>query len=132
MSEVAKEILRLDAEWARAAEAGDLERALSYWTEDAMVFPPGSPVLIGKAAIREYVAQSLRVPGFRITWKTDAVTVAESGDLAYGIGTNRVSFLGPDGKPVTIDGKAVTVWRKNAAGVWKCIVDIWNDGPPPK
>jgi ketosteroid isomerase-like protein len=122
-------ILRLDAEWARTAESGDLERIVSYWSDDAMVFPPGSPALVGKAAIGEYVAQSLRTPGFRITWKTKDVTVAESGDLAYGIGTNQVSFTGPDGRPVTIDGKAVTVWRKDAAGSWKCVVDIWNDAP---
>jgi uncharacterized protein (TIGR02246 family) len=127
-----EEILRLDSEWARAAEAGDLERVLSYWSDDAAVFPPGSPALLGKAAIREYVAQSLRTPGFRITWKTNDVRVAKSGDLAYGVGTNRVSFDGPDGTPVVLEGKAVTVWRKDAAGAWKCVVDIWNDAPAPK
>ena len=40
------EILRLDAEWARAAEAGDLEKTLAYWSDDASVFPPGSPALV--------------------------------------------------------------------------------------
>ena len=89
------EILRLDAEWAKAAEAGDLEKTLAYWSDDASVFPPGSPALVGKDAIRAYVAGSLRTRGFRISWKTNEVTVAESGDLAYGVGTNRVSFTGP-------------------------------------
>jgi len=126
------EILRLDAEWAKAAEARDLERILSYWSDDASVFPPGSPALVGKDAIRAYIGQSLQMPGFRISWKTNEVTVAESGDLAYGVGTNRVSFTGPDGKPVTVEGKAVTVWRKDSAGGWKCVVDIWNDVPSPK
>jgi uncharacterized protein (TIGR02246 family) len=126
------EILKLDSEWARAAESGDLERILAYWSDDATVFPPGSPALVGKAAIREYVAGSLRTPGFRISWKTNDVTVAASGDLAYGIGTNRVSFNGPDGKPVTVEGKAVTVWRQDAGGAWKCVVDIWNDLSAPK
>jgi ketosteroid isomerase-like protein len=23
----------------------------------------------------------------------------------------------------------VTVWRKNADGAWKCVVDIWNNAP---
>jgi ketosteroid isomerase-like protein len=31
------EILRLDGQWARAAEAGDLERVLAYGSEDACV-----------------------------------------------------------------------------------------------
>jgi uncharacterized protein (TIGR02246 family) len=119
------EILRLDEEWARAAAEGDLERILSFWADDASVFPPGSPALVGKAAIREYVAGSLRAPGFSISWKTSDLVVAASGELAYGIGANRVSFTAPDGKTVAIDGRAVTVWRKDAGG-WKCVIDIWN------
>src|SRR5262245_43698388 len=125
------EILRLDAEWSRVAGSGDLERTLSYWSDDATLLPPGSPPLVGKDAIRAYVAESLRMPGFHISWKTTDVTVAASGDLAYGTGTNRVSFTGPDGKPVTIEGNAVTVWRKDPAG-WKCIGDIWNGVPAPE
>jgi uncharacterized protein (TIGR02246 family) len=126
------EILRLDAEWAKTAGSGDLERILSYWSDDATVLPPGSPALVGKPAIRAYIAQSLRTPGFAISWKTNDVTVAASGDLACGVGTNQVSFDGPDGKRVTVDGNAVTVWRKGADGAWKCVVDIWNDAPAPK
>ena len=119
------EILRLDQEWAKAAAEGDLERILSFWADDATVFPPGSPALAGKPAIREYIAASLRTPGFSISWRTNEVVVAASGDLAYGVGVNRVSFSGPDGKPMFIDGKAVTVWRNDPDG-WKCVIDIWN------
>ena len=131
MTDPKAEILRLDAEWSAVAGSGDLERTLAYWSDDAMLLPPGSPALVGKDAIRAYVAESLRIPGFRISWKTNDVTAAASGDLAYGVGTNRVSFTGPDGKRVTVEGNAVTVWRKDAAG-WKCIVDIWNEAPAPK
>ena len=119
------ESLRLDEEWVKAAADGDLERILSFWADDATVFPPGSPALAGKAAIREYIAASLRTPGFSISWNTTDVVVSAGGNFAYGVGVNRVSFSGPDGKPVVIDGKAVTVWRKDPAG-WKCVIDIWN------
>ncbi len=35
-------LLQRDAEWAAAASEGlDLERVLSYWTDDAIVMPPG-------------------------------------------------------------------------------------------
>src|SRR5262245_37054815 len=109
MGDAKAEILRLDAEWSQAAAARDLERVLSFWTDDASVFPPGTPAIEGKAAIREFVTRSFETPGFRISWKTNEVVVSEDGDLAYGIGTNRVSFPGPDGSPVTVQGKAVTV-----------------------
>jgi ketosteroid isomerase-like protein len=119
------EILRLDAEWSKIAASGDLERIVSFWADDASVLPPGSPPLVGKRAIRDYVEASLRTPGFSISWNTRDVVVSAGGDLAYGVGVNRVSFSGPDGKPVVIEGNAVTVWRKDPAG-WKCVIDIWN------
>jgi ketosteroid isomerase-like protein len=120
-ADVRSEILRLDAEWLQAAHARDVDRAVSYWAEDAIVYPPGSAPLSGKAAIRDYVVKSFQTPGFSISWKTDTVTVTT--------GTNRVTFNTPDGKAVTIDGKAVVVWRRQKDGAWKCAVDIWNDAP---
>jgi ketosteroid isomerase-like protein len=48
------ELLRRDAEWAAAASEGrDVERILSFWTEDAVVLPPGLPAVAGKAALRQ-------------------------------------------------------------------------------
>ena len=124
------QILRLDAEWSRAAQALDIDRVLSFWSDDAIVFPPGSPALVGKPAIRQYVQKSFRTPGFGISWETTSVVLAGSHDLAYATGTNRVTFAGPDGKEIIVQGKAVTVWRREKAG-WKCAIDIWNDVPPP-
>jgi uncharacterized protein (TIGR02246 family) len=128
-SDATSEILRLDAEWSEAAQRRDIDRVLSFWADDATVFPPGSPPVIGKPAIREFVAKSFQTPGFSISWKTTAVVVSRSGDFAYGTGTNRVTFSGPDGKQGTVEGKAVTVWRREPEGVWKCVIDIWNDVP---
>ena len=126
-TDVQSQILRIDAEWSGAAKGRDVDRVVSFWADDAVVFPPGSPALKGKPAIREFVARSFQTPGFNISWKTTDVAVAGSGDLAYATGTNRVSFTGPDGKPVTVEGKAVTVWRREKEGIWKCVIDIWND-----
>ena len=125
-----EELRRRDAEWAGLATAGeDLERILSFWTDDAVVIPPGMPTLEGKDAIRRYVEESLAIPGFSITWETNHFEVADSEDLAYGVGTNRVTVPGEEGALVTIEGRGVTTWRKED-GEWRCVVDIWNDAPP--
>jgi uncharacterized protein (TIGR02246 family) len=123
------QILQLDREWSEAAQRRDVERVLSYWANDAVVLPPGSPPVVGKPAIREFVVKSFQAPDFSISWKTTEVTVSGSGDLAYATGTNRVTFRSPDGKQMTVEGKAVTVWRRETSGSWKCVVDIWNDTP---
>ncbi len=124
-------ILKTDKEWAAAASEGrDVERIVSFWADDAAVFPPGSPALVGKQAIRDFVAKSLQTSGFSITWETTQVTISPAGDFAYASGTNRVTFDDSEGNRVTLPGKGVTVWRKEPGGGWKCVIDIWNEVPP--
>jgi ketosteroid isomerase-like protein len=123
-------LLKRDAEWAIAASEGrDLERVLSYWTDDAIVMPPGLPAVTGKRALREYVEASMHIPGFRITWTSTDVTFSPDRNLAYMFGTNSIDMNGPDGTPMRIDGRAVTIWRKDPDGEWRCAVDIWNAPP---
>ena len=121
------EILRIDAEWSRAAQSRDVDRVLPFWADDAIVFPPASPAVAGRAAIRDFVAKSFQTAGFSISWKTTTVAVSRSGDIAYTTGTNRVTFNAPDGTQVTVEGKAVAVWRRAKDGAWKCVIDMWND-----
>lgn len=124
------ELLRRDADWAAlAAEGRDIDAILSYWTDDAVVLPPDLPPVQGKEALREYVLGSLEVPGFSITWSSDDAVVSPEGNLAYLAGTNTVTVNAPDGNPMTIKGRVVTIWRRDPDGEWRCAVDIWNSGP---
>jgi uncharacterized protein (TIGR02246 family) len=117
-------IRRTDADWLAAAASRDINRVLPFWADDATILTPGTPPIVGKEPIRKYVAESFATPGFSIRWKTDKVEVSQSGDLAYTTGTNQISFNGPDGKVLTQDGRSVTIWKKQADGSWKCIVDV--------
>ncbi len=123
-------LLRRDMEWADAAAAGkDLEKIVSYWSDDAVVIPPGQPVLEGKAAIRAYVAASLQIPGFKIHWTSEKVVFSSEGKLAYMRGTSEMTVPGPTGALMTLHGRGVTVWRLDPDGQWRCVIDIWNDPP---
>lgn len=123
-------LLQRDAEWARAAfEARDIELVLSYWTDDAVVIPPGLPPVAGKSALRQYVEDSLKIPGFRITWTSTDATFSPDGNLAYLFSRNVVNLNAPDGTPTTTVGRAVTIWRREPDGQWRCAVDIWNAEP---
>jgi uncharacterized protein (TIGR02246 family) len=115
-----------DARWLAAAQAHDLEASLSYWSDDAILMVAGAPAMVGKEAIRRYVAGAFAIPDFSISWATDRVWVAKAGDVAYATGTTRISMTLPDGKRVVEHDNAVTVWRKEPAGSWKCVLDIAN------
>lgn len=126
-------LFQTDKAWSQAAASKDVEKTLSFWTDDASVFPPGQPAVVGKDAIRRYVTESFALPGFSIRWETSAFEVSASGDMAYGLGTNVVTINDPQGKVITERGRGVAVWRKGKDGSWRCVIDIWNAGPgaPP-
>jgi ketosteroid isomerase-like protein len=124
-------LLERDAEWAALASKGqEVDRILSFWSDDARVLAPGLPPFIGKAALRSYVEGALAIPGFHITWTTSEASLSPDGQLAYLLSTNAVTMPGADGRPVTSHGRAVTVWRRGPDAEWRCTLDIWNGGPP--
>ena len=119
-----EKIMQLSKEWSQAAAAGDVEKIVSYWADDAVVLSAGEPVLNGKQAIRKMVEESYKMPGFRISWQPQSVVVSESGDMAYLMEDAQISYTDSTGKPITINNKAVSIWRKQTNGSWKNAVDI--------
>jgi ketosteroid isomerase-like protein len=128
----AESLLKRDAEWsALASEGRDIDRILSYWTDDAVVLAPGFAPVVGKSALRDYVESSFRIPGFKISWKSSEVRFSPDLKLAYIFGENTVGMNGSNGTPLTAKGRAITIWRRETDGQWRCAVDIWNEGPRP-
>ena len=120
----------LDAQWSAAAGAKDLDKAVSYYSEDAIVMPPNASAATTKEAIRSAWKEMLTTPGAAISWKATKVEVAKSGDLACVSGTYEETMTDASGKPVKDRGKYVEVWEKQADGKWKCGSDIWNSDLP--
>ena len=123
-------LLRRDSEWAEAASSGkDIEKILSYWTDDALLIFPGQPILEGKAAIRPYVASSVNIPGFKIRWVSSKAVFSSDGKMAYMPATTEITAPGPDGALITKQLRAITIWRLEPDGQWRCVVDIANEQP---
>jgi uncharacterized protein (TIGR02246 family) len=122
-------VMQLSRDWARTASTGDVEKTVNYWADDAVLISAGQPLLKGKQAIRQMVEESYKIPGFRISWQPQSVEVAESGDMAYIIENSQISFTDSTGKSVTQNNKAVSIWRKQADGSWKNVVDISTPDP---
>jgi uncharacterized protein (TIGR02246 family) len=124
------ELLRRDSEWAEAASSGkDIEKVLSYWTDDALLIFPGQPVLEGKAAIRPYVTSSLNIPGFKIRWVSSKAVFSPDGKMAYMPATEELTAPGPDGALTTKQLRGIAIWRVDSDGEWRCVMDIANEQP---
>jgi uncharacterized protein (TIGR02246 family) len=118
-----------DAAALRTAKAGDVDGAIANYAEGASWLPPNSPMIKGKAAIREGWAKLIGSPGFNIDWQINKLEIARSGDLAYTIYEYQLAFDGPDGKPITDRGKDMAVWKKQADNTWKIVADTFNSVP---
>lgn len=119
----------LDAQWSKAAGARDLDKSVSYYTDDAVVLPQNGPAANTKTAIRA-IWKDMTSPGNATGWKANKVEVAKSGDMAYITGTYELTMNVAGGKPVNDRGKYVAVWKKQTDGTWKCVADTWNTDLP--
>ena len=127
-----EKIMQISRDWSKSAATDSIDKMLSYWADDAIVMSPGEAPIKGKKAIREMVEGASKIPGFKISWEPLSVAVSKSGDMAYLIEQNQITVNDSTGKPLTVVNKSVTIWRKEADGSWKNVVDMWNPDAPPK
>jgi len=121
---------KLDDEWSKAAGAKDVEKTVSYYSDDAVVMPPNIATLTSKEAIRTLWKSMLDSPGFSGGWKATKVDVARSGDLAYISGTYEFNEKDNGGKPMTDKGKFLEIWKKQGDSNWKCVADMFSSDLP--
>jgi len=128
-----QKLMETSRAWSRAAQGGDVDATLAYWSDDAVVIQPGQEVARGREPQRRMIEGMKKLPGFSISWEPLEARISDGGDMGYLIERTTLKMNGPDGKPVTQYYRAVTIWRKQADGSWKNVVDISNAGPaaPP-
>lgn len=125
-----RRLLQRDAEWSQTASEGEnIEKILSYWSDDAQVFEPGQPVYQGKAAIRKYVSDSLNTPGFKIHWVSRDPVFSPDGRMAYMPGVDELTVPDAKGALITVHTRGISIWRRDPDGEWRCVIDIANEAP---
>ena len=117
------EIEAVNAKWTEFFNKGDFAGIASLYTTDATVFPPGSAMVQGGAAIGamwKSMAEQVSDP------KLTTLDVKPLGpSAAREIGTVSLKTKGPTPQEVT--AKYLVVWEK-VGNDWKLAADIWNDG----
>jgi ketosteroid isomerase-like protein len=126
-----EQLLRdLDARWAKAAAAKDVEQTIAFYSDDAIVFPPNAASAATKDAIRNGWKEMFASPGFVISWQPTRAQVGKSGQMAWVSGTYELTMNDASGKPINDRGKYLEVWEKQTDGNWKCAADMWNSDLP--
>ncbi len=123
-------LLRTDAAWVKAAQSRKVDDWMAFYSDDAVILPPNEPTASTKEAIRKTIGEIFAMPNVAITWGPTNVEVAKSGDIGYLYGKYQMTWDDANGKPVADHGKMVEIWKKQADGNWKCIVDTWSSDLP--
>ena len=116
----------LDAQWAKAAAAKDVEQTIGYYSDDAIVLPPNATGAATKEAIRNVWKDMFASPSLVISWQPTRVQVGKSGEMAWVRGRYELTMNDASGKPIDDRGKYLEVWEKQTDGNWKCAAEMWN------
>lgn len=108
---------------------GEFDR---FFADDAVYLPTNQPMVLGKAAIMESFRPLIGDPKVRLTWKPLHADVAASGELGWTYGTYEFRAVDAAGREITRHGKYVTIWRRQADGAWKAVLDGGSPDEAPK
>ena len=117
--------LEVDALFASALEAGDLEGIVALYETGAVVpGQPGQPPAVGPDQIREAMRPFIDLKPTNVVLA--ATVVAEFDGIAILYDDWTGTGHGPDGSSVPLAGKAVEIVRRQSDGTWKFIFDDPN------
>ncbi len=84
--------------------------------------------VVGNVAIGKSATWSPK--DYQLTWTPTDAVMGPSGDMGYTWGHFEGHSKDANGNPVTTSGRYITIWRKQADGSWKVVLDAGaNDAP---
>ena len=101
----------------------------SFLAEDATIFRNHADPYVGRQAIHNL--QSQGSDQGTLTWQPYFADAASSGEFGYTLGKWQYSETDSAGKPQSVNGYYVTIWKKQHEGKWKFVFDSGVTGPPP-
>ena len=100
--------------------AGDIEGVLAHYESDAAFVDEPGKVVHGTDAIRESLNNFFVMKPALTLVKSETIL---AGDIATNYGTWTMTGTGPDGEPVSMEGVAIDVIRRQPDGSWKMVID---------
>ena len=114
-------LLKVEREFLAAAKAGGLGQAYqSRLSDDARIHRPDVMPVVGKNVLRDWLArQTMTLSGEPIM-----ADVSRSGDLGYAYGSYELGGAQPQ------KGYFARVWKRDANGQWRIVMDTVSLLPP--
>lgn len=111
-------ILEVNARWMEAFQSHDAAGEAAVFARDGVEYREHQEPIVGPAALEAFDTQIFADnPTLEVSWTTDEILIAASGDLAIQTGEFRATRTGPEGDYENY-GPILTVWKKED-GAWK-------------
>jgi len=112
---------------------GDSAAMASYYAEDAKLMAQDEEIIEGRPAIERFFRTTCEVARtVKMERTIDVQEVEASGGLGYVRGVVTLRIPAAEGQATKITFKYVTLWRREAEGGWRLVVDISNRNAPLK
>jgi ketosteroid isomerase-like protein len=121
----------LEGEFMKAAAEKGSSGYMSYFADDAVEVPNGAAVISGKVNIAKGMG-FLDDKSNQLIWTPVGADISASADLGYTYGNYEFHSKDKDGKASIEYGKYTSIWKKQADGGWKVVLDMGNASPAPK
>jgi len=106
--------------------AKDWKGDLVLYEEDAIELPPNQAAVQGKSAIQ---AWDEAFPPFS-NFQEQSLEIKGQGNMAYDRGTYSMTVTPAGAAPIEDHGKYLTIWHKQAGGLWKVSRVMFNSDLP--
>lgn len=118
--------------YSASLNTGDFDRWISLWAEDGKQYFPDAPPRLGKDQIGVAMQPLFEQYNFKeFAINCDGVRVF--GDQAYAHGMYGYSVTPKEGGDTAkINGKYLTIFKQQADGSWKILIDCFNYNGPPE
>ena len=118
------EVQLLNDAYCAAYNAGDMEKLLDFFAEDAMTLSPDQAPVRGREAHRQYLAAGLAREVTR-RLKLTSIQSRRAGEWLYDGGEWTDTVSTPGAPPRTTSGYYLTVYRREGKG-WKAVMTTFN------
>ncbi|HUR32842.1 MAG TPA: nuclear transport factor 2 family protein [Vicinamibacterales bacterium] len=117
--------------YVTAINSNNLDTLLGVLTDDVVFLSAGEPPMVGKAAVRPWLAAYLEA--YRTHWDKPVDEFIVNGEWAY----ERYSWKSTDtpvagGDAVIDTGWGLVVYHHDTDGTWRVARDAWGPDHPPR
>lgn len=120
-------LINVDKEFSDMSKQNGVSEAFIFYADQNVVkLGQGSHPIVGKTKLTEAYA-SIDDSQMELTWEPLKAEMAASGDLGYTYGKYYLTAI--DSVESTSIGYYVSIWKKQADGNWKFVLDGGAEGP---